>query len=607
MSGFIAIINTDGAPVDRTLLEGLTSSLATRGPDRQQVWTDGVAGLGHSLFATTDEARHENQPASLDGKTWICGCIRIDARNELLHKLGLQREIRLADIPDSHLVLHAYRAWGERCLDQLLGDFSFSLWDSPQRKLLCARDRFGLRQLCYARTNRTLIVSNSIDCLRKHPAVSDRLCNEAIGDFLLFGDHRWGDRSLTAFADIRTVPPAHCLVLQDTRINIRRYWDIAIDMPLLRYRDESEYLEHFGHVFNDAVSDRLRGNTAVISLSGGMDSASIAAMIVARPDTLDPSPGLDAVTVLHDSIHPSDERYYAELVSRHLELSSQHIDGGSYPLLNPYIQTTCPLELYQPKLWLDMEKYEPARGRVMLTGDGGDEVFAFSSARKALDDVGALEVLASVVQLRRLYASTPTLGTGLMALKDRLLDRSGTATLPYPYPQWINPDFEREFNLKQRWSLYWSQWRSKPASGLPRHPQIARAMLTPDWNNDDIYMNSGCTLMEQRCPFLDPRLVDLMMSLPALPWLFNKHLLRRYMANRLPQEILARAKTLLGALHVSMLTDNRLEKFQPAAMTALYIDQRWMDTLPTGAGSVAESYVNLRPTLLNRWLAALCA
>ncbi|HEY6131292.1 MAG TPA: hypothetical protein VIV27_04700, partial [Halioglobus sp.] len=83
MSGFIAIVNTDGTPIDRNLLETLTTSLHFRGPDRQQLWIDGAVGFGHTLFRTTDEARHENQPASVDGQVWITGCIRVDAREEL--------------------------------------------------------------------------------------------------------------------------------------------------------------------------------------------------------------------------------------------------------------------------------------------------------------------------------------------------------------------------------------------------------------------------------------------------------------------------------------------------------------------------------------------
>ncbi len=203
-------------------------------------------------------------------------------------------------------------------------------------------------------------------------------------------------------------------------------------------------------------------------------------------------------------------------------------------------------ELYQPKLWLDLDRYALTRGRVMLNGDGGDELLKFSSLRDALRDTNPIKVFAMVCRLRKLYGTTPALGTGLMALKKRIFSRAADAHLPYPYPEWLNPDFERELDLQQRWSTYWSNSESAPCSKPPRHPQIARSMLTPDWNTDDIYMNCGCTLVEQRSPFLDPRLVDLMMSLPALPWLFNKHLLRRLMAKKLPLEVLKRPKTPLG-------------------------------------------------------------
>jgi len=95
------------------------------------------------------------------------------------------------------------------------------------------------------------------------------------------------------------------------------------------------------------------------------------------------------------------------------------------------------------------------------------------------------------------------------------------------------------------------------------------------------------------------------MALPALPWLFNKHLLRRCMADKLPLEVIKRPKTPLGTLHASLLKQNVLEKFRPVAATARYIDSNWMGTLPTGAGSAIDSYVNLRPLLLNTWLEEL--
>jgi len=195
MSGFIAIVNTDGNPVDPDLLGRLTSSLRFRGPDRLKVWSEGQVGLGHTLFKTTDEAEFEHMPSSLEGDVWITGMVRIDARQALINKLGLHSKIRLDHTPDSALILYAYRKWGEKCLEHLMGDFAFVLWDRSQQKLICAKDHFGTRQLCYAWVGSSFLVSNSLHCLQQHPAISRQLNDKAIGGFLLFGDHTWLDKN----------------------------------------------------------------------------------------------------------------------------------------------------------------------------------------------------------------------------------------------------------------------------------------------------------------------------------------------------------------------------------------------------------------------------
>jgi asparagine synthase (glutamine-hydrolysing) len=237
LSGFIAIVDTSGAPIERKLLEALTDSLRCLGPDRQQVWTDGPVGLGHTLFRTTREAQYERQPASLDGKVWITGSIRVDGREALVAELGLDTPLSLESTPDSELVLHAYHTWGEQCLDHLLGDFAFALWDGHKKRLFCARDRFGMRQLYHARVGNACIISNSLHCMRQHPAISDELDDQAIADFLLFGDHIWTDKTQTSFKDIKTLPPAHQLIVSGDRIEIKRYWDLPADIP----HEESTY------------------------------------------------------------------------------------------------------------------------------------------------------------------------------------------------------------------------------------------------------------------------------------------------------------------------------------------------------------------------------
>jgi len=132
MSGFITIYNINGEPVDRSLLHSLTQTLKFRGPDKQKIWVENNIGMGHALFKTTFEAEYENQPATIDQKVWITYSARIDDRKNLINKLGMKKEIDFNKTPDSELILHAYRKWGENCLDHLLGDFAFVIWRYQQ-------------------------------------------------------------------------------------------------------------------------------------------------------------------------------------------------------------------------------------------------------------------------------------------------------------------------------------------------------------------------------------------------------------------------------------------------------------------------------------------
>src|SRR5436305_97940 len=131
LSGIAGIVQLDGAPVDRGLVHQMAAALAFRGPDGQHVWTGASVGFAHTLLKTTFEAEHEQQPASLDGQVWITADARIDAREDLARELGLP-PTALAR-PDCELILHAYARWGESCVEHLLGDFAFAIWDGRTR------------------------------------------------------------------------------------------------------------------------------------------------------------------------------------------------------------------------------------------------------------------------------------------------------------------------------------------------------------------------------------------------------------------------------------------------------------------------------------------
>ena len=205
MSGIVGIVHFDGTPVDRHLLGQMTGFMAFRGPDAQEIWIDGNAGFGHTLLKTTDESEQERQPFSFDGQVWIVADARVDARRELVPQLKVHGHENLCpDAPDVELILRAWQTWGENCVEHLLGDFAFAIWDGPRQRLFCARDHLGVKPFFYADLGQKLIFSNTLDCIRQHPAVSDRLNDLAIADFLLFDLNQ--DLATTSFADIQHIP-----------------------------------------------------------------------------------------------------------------------------------------------------------------------------------------------------------------------------------------------------------------------------------------------------------------------------------------------------------------------------------------------------------------
>src|SRR5450755_4471772 len=166
MSGIVGIVHFDGAPVDRLLLGQMTGFMAFRGSDAQEIWSEGKVGFGHSLLKTTDESEHERQPFTLDGQVWIVADARVDARRELIPQLQAHGHENLSpDATDVELILRAYQTWGENCVERLLGDFAFAVWDGKQQRLFCARDQMGVKPFFYAQIGQKLIFSSSLDCI----------------------------------------------------------------------------------------------------------------------------------------------------------------------------------------------------------------------------------------------------------------------------------------------------------------------------------------------------------------------------------------------------------------------------------------------------------
>ena len=553
MSGIVALAQTDGGSVDGPLLDRLTASLSFRGPDGLGTEALGPIGMGHAQFATTPEAARERQPATLDGRVWITADARIDGRAELVTELGGLQTADLDRATDVELVLHAYRVWGQSCAQHLLGDFAFVIWDAPRRRLFAARDPFGVKLLYYAVGHGSLVLSNTLSCVRAHPSVSDRLDASAVANFLLWGEN-W-DRSTTTFADVRCLSSAHTLLWEEGRdgVETRRYWDVPEEGPRLHYSDRRDYVDQFRSLLAAAVDDRLRTRAAAVFMGGGLDSPMVAAVARERMAAVGPGYRLEALTVGYGNIPADRELHLSTLAAQHIGIPVHRLVEENAPaswswLLESEAPEPALLGFVGAGVWGYEEAVEI--GRVILTGWDGDALLAanIGALWRARLRSGELGSLAGEVGWHLRAGRLPRIG--FRAAVGRV--RAGRPKRVFRgYPSWLAPSFEKSLDLRGRWLAS----AAAPDPGRTVRGRAREFLSTPVWRSvlDPADPGMSGVLLEQRHPLIDLRLVRFALSLPPIPWCVEKELFRVAMRGDLPDAVLRRPKTpfagdLLGGL-----------------------------------------------------------
>ncbi len=518
MSGIAGVLRLDGAPADRAWLEAATEYLAFCGPDAHGCWRDGVVGLGYTLLRTTFEAAHEQQPYSADGQVQIVADARLDARDELRAALAAHGHDLAPHVPDVELIWAAYAVWGEACVDQLMGDFAFALWDGRQRRLFCARDHFGVTPFYFVHQGNLLLVSNVLNALRLHPDVPDTLSEEAIGEQLLFSMRPASD--ITIYAAIRRLRPAHTLTAGAGEVRIRRYWQPAENAPIRRGRRSQEIIEEFRQVFTLAVKDRLRTDRVGTALSGGLDSTSIAATANRLLQANDPPGVLRGATMTYNRLIPDQEGMYAQLVAKHSGFATDLFVTEDYinrePDWSPAYALPEPWGLPGMAAEEAINRHVATYACVYLMGFGGDPLLAPTRVgwSRALRN-GYFKVFLGAMRRRWRARRHP----------------------PLSPPAWIQPSFVQSQDLYARWD-------ARMADG-PNHNGYRGMADDSLWDNIFMVADPGFTgvPVKARFPFFDLRVYTFIGGLPPQPWSRHKYLLRQAMRDILPPAIIQRPKT----------------------------------------------------------------
>ncbi|MGH7312939.1 MAG: asparagine synthase (glutamine-hydrolyzing), partial [Candidatus Rokuibacteriota bacterium] len=261
------------APPD--LLPAMVRLLKHRGPDDEGVHTEPGLGLGMSRLAIIDLATGRQPMAAQDDSTWIVFNGEIYNHRDLRARLEARGHV-FRTRSDTEVIIEAYRAHGDACVERLRGMFAFALWDRRRRRLLLARDRVGKKPLYYWHRDGLFLFASEIKALLGHAAVARELDWEAFRHYLAFG---YTPRDRSIFAGIAKLAPGHTAVLSEGRLSLAPYWSLpdgrAASLERLSPEETPALVRH---ELREAVRLRLESDVPLgVFLSGGIDSSAIVA------------------------------------------------------------------------------------------------------------------------------------------------------------------------------------------------------------------------------------------------------------------------------------------------------------------------------------------
>ena len=484
---------------------------------------------------------------------------------------------------DTEVLLTAWAEWGMECLSRLNGMFAFAIWDDREQELTLVRDRVGIKPLYYAQVEssatsggrdargprNTFIFASEVKAILASGLVKAALDQESLHQFLTF---LWTPDPNTLFRGIKTVPPGHLLILKEGDLSIREWWDVSFD-EIEEGKSDAWWQERTLETLDRVVELEMVADVPLGSfLSGGIDSSGIVALMKQHSN----GRRVGTYTI---GIEPEDLRY--DIIPNDVEWARQvnaHLDTDYHEImLKPQVAELLPQLVYhmdEPAIDMAIPSYLVSRAaretrRVMLSGMGGDEVFAGYPRQLAMKFAGALDPVPQL--LRR-----PLMKTLAFALPGGL---PGRYTAPLrnakKFARSAALDFENRYlgygtyftdAAKQR--LYTDELRAatKGLDAYATHRRFFERAQSAAPLNQLLYVDlktflpclnlittdktSMAANLEVRVPFLNRDLIEMAARMPPhlkLRGFKRKYVLKRALERFLPREVIWRKKAGFGA------------------------------------------------------------
>ena len=578
MCGIAGLISRD----PETRLPAMLAAVGHRGRDDEGLWTsrplsDGRrASLGHRRLSIIDTSAAGHQPMlSADGRYSLTFNGEIYNYRELRRELEARGHTFRTDT-DTEVLLAAFAEWGEDSLARLNGMFAFAVWDEDEQTLTLARDRLGIKPLYYAAPRGhggsggdggggdSFVFGSEIKAVLASGLVERALDAEGLHQQLTF---LWTPDPHTLFRDVWKLPPAHVLRYRAGELTVREWWDVSFD-EIDEGRSENWWRDQVLETLERVVRMEMVADVPLGAfLSGGVDSSSIVALMNRHREGRKISTytvGITAEDLRYDII-PDDTRW-SRTVGRLLDTDYHELT------LNPDVAELLPLlvrHVEMPLIDMAFSSYLVSREAretltVMLSGMGGDEVFAGYPRQLAMQIAGWLDPVPRAVRRPLLTTLARTLPGGL----------PGALTAPLrnakKFARSAALDFEERylgygtyFTDDQKRALYSDDLRdatrdvdayrhhrnyferARRAAPLNRLLYVDLKTFLPCLNLDYTDKTSMAATLEVRVPFLNVELVELAARMPPrlkLKGLRRKYILKRAAETLLPRDVVWRKK-----------------------------------------------------------------
>ena len=607
---------------ERVAVKRMTAALAHRGPDDAGQYEDESAVLGNRRLAIIDVSEAGHQPlGSSDGRFWITFNGEIYNYRELRRELGEAAQ-RFRTHTDTEVLLAMYCRYGPACLERLRGMFAFAVWDREERTLFAARDPFGQKPFYYAVAQDRFIFASEIKAILAHGAVPVEADMGAVDDYLSL---RFVPPPLTMFQAVRKLPAGHWLRWEDGALAIERYWEPGFTAADIR--SEHDWVDGLRERIEAAVADHMVSDVPVGAfLSGGLDSSAVVAAMsrLGARDTPTFCVGSDVASL--------DERVPARAVARHYG-TDHHEHRAAQDVLQriPWL-VRCLDEPSDPiAACVDAAAELAARKvKVVLGGDGGDEVFAGFDRYAAFDRVARSSRLPMWLRrdvvtplLRRIPESTryKSLSQKTSWLASVLTEEGGR--------QYARMTTHFRFQTEDKMRLYGTALRkslatqdaldviARPFDAAPVSASLDRMiyadLLTrfPEHTlmlSDRLGMAYG---LEIRSPLLDTRLARFCFSMPAalrIRGRTTKYALRQAMSDWLPPSVLRRPKQGFMLPVARWLSGSGMQRVSATLTGSRLVEEEWIRRdaverlLREHAGGRADHHVRIWMLLsLDAW------